>query len=146
MIGSGAADPSTIANCSNSSGMKGLREVNDTFTTSIYVTWSSSIRGPWPAPVPVVFNGTSPQLGEGRYNPSPHFLDNGGVFLAFNGGPANEAKELPGLSYSPPRPNNSDTPPWVGPFELVGDGKPVFPDHPWCLAGSGEDPFLWQDR
>lgn len=58
--------------------------------------------------------------------------------------------ELIGVAYSAPVAAASSKsemlPAWVGPFSLLNDGKPVFPTHPWCLAGAGEDPFLWKDR
>ena len=33
------------------------------FTADIFVSWAPTVYGPWPAPVPVVFDGVSPDLG-----------------------------------------------------------------------------------
>jgi hypothetical protein len=103
MIGGGDSPPSSIVNCTANRSAKNAAHGNhnndhsnngseahndddgdDNFTSSIFVTWAPSVYGPWqPAPVPVVFADGSPELGYGRYNPSPHFLDNGSVLLAF---------------------------------------------------------------
>ena len=117
-----------------------------TFTASIYVSSATSIHGPWTTPEAVVFSGTSELLGHGRSNPSPHFEEDGSVLLAFVSSPDKKGKgplkEYSGVVRSPPRTNGK--PAWIGPFELLSEA-PLLPPHFWCVAGTGEDPFLWRD-
>ena len=159
MIGTGTTVPGKIATCNSSKlTREAPRSINtsSTFTSAIYVTWSSSIHGPWPQPVPVVFEDVSPELWKGRYNPSPHFNIDGSVYLAFNAGPEKPswpksiAQEYPGIAISHGGSIDDTTstslPPWVGPFKLMNKGLPVFPKKFGCLGGTGEDPFIWKDR
>mgnify|MGYP003950361495 CR=1 FL=1 len=125
----------------------GGKPSNLNFTSAIHVSVADDITGPWSVPEPVLFEDASPSLWVGRYNPSPHFLDDGSVLLAFNGGPRNSswpksvAKEYPGIALSAPGPRN-----YRGPFKLIHHGLPVFPKKLGCFGGTGEDPFIWHDK
>ena len=111
-------------------------------TTSIHVTRSESIFGPWSALETVVMADNSAMLCGGHTNPSPHFNPDGSVYLAFQAQPCDSEHHslaLVGLAKAKS---------WRGPYSLVSP-DPVTPMHyskyhPICVAGVDEDPFLWR--
>ena len=109
--------------------------------SGISVSWAPHPSGPWTAPRRVEFshyNGT--QLNCSFTNPSPHVLANGSVLLAFQGGYCHSV--IPGVGEE--NIGVALAPSWDGVFSLV-TGAPIVEPPPWCVAGLGEDPFLWQN-
>ena len=108
---------------------------------SIHVIFSPTVFGPWSDPIPVEFTNTtdtadSQWLGGGT-NPSPHIAADGTVTLALQRTfKANPGKELLGVARAPS---------WRGPYSMVTPA-PIEPQHWYCAAGTGEDPFLWKGR
>eukprot|EP00051_Salpingoeca_urceolata_P010074 m.122744 g.122744 ORF g.122744 m.122744 type:complete len:407 (-) comp16574_c0_seq2:462-1682(-) len=121
--------PSTPVNCSG----------NSTFSvgvsSSIAVAWASSVTGPWQQ-ARVNFTNPSAILAGGFTNPSPHFLPNGTVVLAFQAQPPGKGWELVGIA-------TADS--FQGPY-VLNSGEPVTPEAWWCVAGQDEDPFLWRSH
>ena len=110
--------------------------------TSIAVSFSASVWGPWGAPRPLSYanwNGSS-LLDCGFTNPSPAILKNGSVLLAFQAGYCHSVvpgigEEMLGVAIAPS---------WDGVYTLVSK-EPILPVPGfWCVAGLAEDPFLWQ--
>ncbi|GMH77068.1 hypothetical protein TrST_g4087 [Triparma strigata] len=113
--------------------------------SSIHVQRADSIYGPWSKPQAVMFSNNSTYLCNGHTNPSPHFMPDGSVYLAFQadscGDPTHDTGAMVGLAKSAA---------WDQPFELTSP-DPVTPKdwdplHPVCWAGVDEDPFLWLDK
>lgn len=106
---------------------------------SIHAVYSPSLRGPWSAPVEIQFNDTSgagAAWNGGGTNPSPLVHQDGTVTLALQRGfTANPGKELLGVARAAT---------WRGPYTMV-TAQPVRPERPGCIAGTGEDPFLWEN-
>ena len=142
--------PATERNCSSSSssssssaGISRARasSATDDDPSGIAVSWAPRVTGPWSAPRRVEFshyNGT--QLNCSFTNPSPHVLANGSVLLAFQGGYCHSI--IPGVGEE--NIGVALAPAWGGVYALL-TGRPVVQPPPWCVAGLGEDPFLWQD-
>ncbi|GMH49969.1 hypothetical protein TL16_g00660 [Triparma laevis f. inornata] len=112
--------------------------------SSIHVSRADSVHGPWSKPKAVTFSNTSTYLCNGWTNPSPHFMPDGSVYLAFQAGscgdPHHDTGGMVGLAYATA---------WDQPFALTSP-DPVTPKnwdpiHPVCWAGVDEDPFLWLD-
>ena len=105
----------------------------------IHVIHASSVYGPWSAPLQVMFNDTSG--GEwspgGGTNPAPHIDADGTVTLALQRGfVATPGKELLGVARAPK---------WNAPYVMITP-QPVKPQEWFCVAGTGEDPFLWRSK
>jgi len=105
---------------------------------SVHVLFSRSIYGPWTSPIKVEFEEDNvTDWGAGFSNPSPHIAGDGTVTLAlqrrFN---PNPGKELLGVARASS---------WRGPFRMITP-KPVEPEKWFCVAGTGEDPFLWRSQ
>lgn len=138
MIGGTPADE---RNCSSGGAARPPRAAADDDPSGIAVSWAPRVTGPWSAPRRVEFshyNGT--QLNCSFTNPSPHVLANGSVLLAFQGGYCHEI--IPGVGEE--NIGVALAPSWDGVFALV-TGRPIVEPPPWCVAGLGEDPFLWQN-
>lgn len=132
--------PSTPRNCgSNTSGAS--RAENDP-GTSITVSFSSSVWGPWDTPRPLHYdnwNGSS-LLDCGFTNPSPQILANGSVLLAFQAGYCHSV--IPGIGEEMLGVALASS--WDGVYRLVKK-EPILPVPGfWCVAGLAEDPFLWR--
>eukprot|EP01060_Flectonema_neradi_P009249 TRINITY_DN16605_c0_g1_i1.p1 TRINITY_DN16605_c0_g1~~TRINITY_DN16605_c0_g1_i1.p1 ORF type:complete len:403 (+),score=59.40 TRINITY_DN16605_c0_g1_i1:52-1209(+) len=107
--------------------------------SGISVARSNSVYGPWDTK-PVFFDeksvNNSKWLQQGFTNPSPHIFPNGTVTLAFQAQPIGKHYELIGVARAAS---------WDTPYVLL-TGVPVVKNDPdLCVAGMGEDPFLWQD-
>ena len=114
-------------------------------SSSIHVSWSETLTGPWSDPSPVEFTDTSEYLCNGHTNPSPHFNPDGSVYLAFQAGSCHEQGHNTGALVGLARAES-----WDKPFALTSP-DPVTPIdwdpiHPVCWAGVDEDPFLWLDE
>jgi hypothetical protein len=128
--------PATERNCSGGNVVVGGDD-----PSGIAVSWAPRITGPWSAPRRVEFShDTGPLLNCSFTNPSPHVLANGSVLLAFQGGYCHSI--IPGIGEEDI--GVALAPRWDGVFALV-TGQPIVEPPPWCIAGLGEDPFLWQD-
>eukprot|EP01059_Diplonema_ambulator_P033486 TRINITY_DN7026_c0_g1_i1.p1 TRINITY_DN7026_c0_g1~~TRINITY_DN7026_c0_g1_i1.p1 ORF type:complete len:421 (+),score=83.33 TRINITY_DN7026_c0_g1_i1:129-1265(+) len=108
--------------------------------TSISTAFSRTIYGPWEVS-PLYFDAASVNaskyLHTGFTNPSPHFLPDGSLYFAFQAGEVGKHYELIGIA-------RADT--WNSTYKMV-TGEPVIPNDPYlCVAGMGEDPFLWEDK
>lgn len=134
--------PAVERNCSGSPVAAGPAHARATDDPSgISVSWAPRVTGPWSPPRRVEFshfNGT--QLNCSFTNPSPHVLANGSVLLAFQGGYCHSVisgvgEENIGVALALR---------WDGVYALV-TGAPIVEPPPWCVAGLGEDPFLWQN-
>merc|ERR1711907_423820 len=79
----------------------------------------------------------SSQWGQAVTNPSPHIEIDGSVTMALQREfRPNEGKALIGVA-------RAET--WRGPFTMITE-TPVESEHFYCVAGTGEDPFLWKTR
>jgi len=109
--------------------------------SGISASWAPTVRGPWTPPRRVEFShyNTSRLLDCAFTNPSPTILANGSVLLAFQGGYCHS--EIPGIGEEDI--GVALAPAWNGTYALV-TGEPIATPPPWCVAGLGEDPFLWQ--
>eukprot|EP01061_Rhynchopus_euleeides_P021841 TRINITY_DN3564_c0_g1_i1.p1 TRINITY_DN3564_c0_g1~~TRINITY_DN3564_c0_g1_i1.p1 ORF type:complete len:397 (+),score=19.88 TRINITY_DN3564_c0_g1_i1:44-1234(+) len=108
--------------------------------TSISTAVSPSLKGPWSIS-PLYFEGksvnASTDLRTGFTNPSPHFHPDGSVTLAFQASPLGRHYELIGVARAAS---------WNSTYALI-TGDPVIKNDPaLCVAGMGEDPFIWEDR
>jgi hypothetical protein len=108
---------------------------------SVHVVFASSVLGPWSPPVAVEFNdstGAGASWTGGGTNPSPLIHPDGSVTLALQRGfAASPGKELLGVAHAAAG--------WRGPYTMITP-VPVQPERPGCIAGTGEDPFLWENR
>ena len=107
-------------------------------TTGIFMATSDTLWGPWVVHrVNFTASSLNSWLARSFTNPSPHILPNGTIYLAFQAHPRNtsHAWELVGVARAPS---------WKGPYTIVTP-TPVFPEHWYCVAGTSEDPFVWQD-
>jgi hypothetical protein len=118
--------------------------VGDPIPSSISVSRSPSITGPWSPPSVVSFDRETEMLCGGHTNPSPHFNPDGSVHLAFQSGTCDSTIHgwaLVGLAKAAE---------WNETYVLTSD-SPVTPHdgipgfHPACVAGVDEDPFFWVD-
>eukprot|EP01063_Lacrimia_lanifica_P014194 TRINITY_DN20832_c0_g1_i1.p1 TRINITY_DN20832_c0_g1~~TRINITY_DN20832_c0_g1_i1.p1 ORF type:complete len:404 (+),score=99.47 TRINITY_DN20832_c0_g1_i1:54-1265(+) len=112
---------------------------NGTVGSDISVAYASSVYGPW-AVKQVLFDAASAAgtkyLQGGFTNPSPHFRPDGSVTLALQGGKIGGHWEMIGVARAAA---------WDGVFSIL-TAEPVIPFVPVvCIAGMGEDPFLWED-
>ena len=137
--------PSVERNCSGGGGSHlhhtHHRAAADDDPSGIAVSWAPRVTGPWSAPTRVEFshyNGT--ELNCSFTNPSPSILANGSVLLAFQGGYCHSI--IPGIGEE--NIGVALAPSWDGVYSLVS-GRPIVEPPPWCVAGLGEDPFLWQN-
>ena len=115
-------------------------------SSDIHVSKAESIHGPWSTPTPVVFSSTSEYLQGGYTNPSPHFMPDGSVYLAFQAGFSGKGKHAHGHALvgiaNAPSPFGDFT--YVTPDPVTPmDWDPI---HPVCWGGVDEDPFLWIDK
>ena len=110
--------------------------------SGISVSWAPTVLGPWTTPKRVEFShyNTSRILDCSFTNPSPTILANGSVLLAFQGGYCHSI--IPGIGEE--NIGVAIAPSWDGVYALV-TGAPIATPPPWCVAGLGEDPFLWQN-
>lgn len=143
----GAGGSQNVPACANATGYginkvsthsarSHLTRISGSVSGSVHVTFSVSIYGPWTRPIPVDFeDGNGTDWGAGFSNPSPHIAEDGTVTLAlqrrFN---SNPGKELLGVARASS---------WRGPFRMITP-TPVEPEKWYCVAGTGEDPFLWR--
>ena len=140
--------PSAPANCTSSpDGLtKGsgdwhaTRTSDDGASGSIRVSFSHQLAGPWSAPQVVLFSNVnaSSYIGCGYTNPSPFVFENGTVLLAFQGGPCVNPSpfsyEMLGVAIAPS---------WNASYVVINDGQPIVTPDWYCVAGFGEDPFVW---
>jgi hypothetical protein len=135
MIG---GQPSTQQDC-RSAGVRNRAAGDD--PSGISVSWAPSVRGPWTTPQRLVFShyNTSKILDCAFTNPSPAILANGSILLAFQGGYCHSI--VPGIGEEDI--GVALAPSWNGTYALV-TGEPIAMPPPWCIAGFGEDPFIWQ--
>ena len=150
MIGDGTSTdvPDCTANDTTVRQKRSLLDKSrgESFATSIYVTRSDSVHGPWSPLRSVEFTDSSSDMLCGGYtNPSPHFNPDGSVHLAFQAQPCDPPEHqhwaLVGVAFAAA---------WDAPFSLVSP-DPVTPHnyskyHPVCVAGIDEDPFLWRSE
>ena len=140
-IGTGGATTAPIgatretassSSADNTSGARGL------VGGAIHVIYSASLRGPWSNATQVKFDdGNSTAWNGGGSNPSPHIGPDGTVTLALQRQfTANKGKELIGVARAAS---------WRGPFTMITTA-PIEPEKFYCVAGTGEDPFLWKTR
>ncbi|CAF1400850.1 unnamed protein product [Didymodactylos carnosus] len=104
---------------------------------SIHVATSQSINGPWTVHPSLNFTNwnSSATLDCDYSNPSPLLLSNGSIMLAFTAGYCHSGKEFIGVAIADH---------FLGPYRLTSD-QPILPTPWYCVAGFGEDAFLWQD-
>ena len=135
--------PTTPANCSTDgpqpSERRGAAAVRGA-SGSIRVSYAKHLAGPWSQPQVVEFdhvNSTS-WIGCGYTNPSPFVFDNGSVLLAFQGGPCKDPSpfdvEMIGVALAPS---------WNATYSVLNHGQPIVLPEWICVAGFGEDPFVW---
>jgi hypothetical protein len=147
MIGGVPIEPvncTTSRSSSNIMAKKGLRSPKAVTPKgaggSIRVSFAPRLSGPWTAPALVNFSGVNATswIGCGYTNPSPLILPNGTVMLAFQGGPCKDPSpfdvEMLGVAAAPS---------WNATFKVLNGGQPIVLPEWYCLAGFGEDPFLW---
>lgn len=143
MIGDGTNEnPSDCTENISSISARGTKKRMSSGASSIHVTRSESIYGPWSPLHTVEFTATSDQLCGGHTNPSPHFNPDGSVYLAFQAQPCEteyHSWALVGVA-------KADS--WNAPYTYTSP-DPVTPHnyskyHPVCVAGIDEDPFLWR--
>lgn len=136
-IGSGDESPSSVVNCSTATPPEMSSASFASSTSSIHAVHATSIYGPWSSPVSLEFpiNTSSSQWGPEVTNPSPHVESDGSVTMALQREfTPNEGKELIGVA-------RAST--WQGPYRMITE-TPIEPEHFYCVAGTGEDPFLWK--
>lgn len=142
MIG---GQPSTQQDCRVSQRSAGLRSraAAGDDPSGISVSWAPSVRGPWTTPQRLSFShyNTSKILDCAFTNPSPAILANGSILLAFQGGYCHSI--VPGIGEEDI--GVALAPSWNGTYALV-TGEPIAIPPPWCVAGLGEDPFLFQSK
>eukprot|EP00940_MAST-03C_sp_MAST-3C-sp2_P000135 g135.t1 len=132
-IGDGNAPRESVKNCTNSKISAPTERVFS--TGSIHAIHGPTVFGPWSDPVAISFDDNNSAWGGAVTNPSPHVESDGTVTMALQRAfEANPGKELIGVA----RANR-----WTGPFKMI-TSSPVEPEHWYCVAGTGEDPFLWK--
>ena len=108
--------------------------------TAISTAVSPSLKGPWSIS-PLYFEGksvnASTDLRAGFTNPSPHFHPDGSVTLAFQASPLGRHYELIGVARAAS---------WNSTYALITGDSVIKNDPALCVAGMGEDPFIWEDR
>lgn len=131
-IGTGNAPSKSVKNCSKTKISEDA--LGNVTTGSIHAIHAPSVVGPWSDPVAITFSD-DPMWGASVTNPSPHIDSDGTVTMALQRGfNANPGKELIGVARAKT---------WRGPFTMI-TSSPVEPQHFYCIAGTGEDPFLWK--
>ena len=102
--------------------------------TSIHVSYSVSLLGPWSTPAPINYTNVdaTSSIGCGYTNPSPHVLANGSVLFAFQGGPCNGG-EVPGISYE--MIGLAIAQRWDSPYAVLNKGQPIAKPGIECIAG-----------
>jgi hypothetical protein len=109
--------------------------------SGIAASWAPRITGPWSPPRRIEFSHyqNASLLDCSFTNPSPAILANGSVLLAFQGGYCHSV--VPGVGEEDI--GVAIAPSWNGTYALV-TGAPIAIPPPWCIAGLGEDPFLYR--
>ena len=161
-IGSGDAKASTVKDCTTANTATTTTSLTTTTMSrssthsaersrrravvggEIHAIWSPSLLGPWSTPVPIEFNDTIPRGHNtsrwtgGGYNPSPLIAADGTTHLAVHRTfAATPGKELLGVAVATS---------WRGPFTML-TAIPIKPEaglNVLCVAGTGEDPFLYR--
>ena len=139
MIG-GTGPPAAQQDCRRAAGAALPQRAPDPDPSGIAVSWAPSVLGPWTPPRRVEFshyNGSA-LLNCAFTNPSPTLLANGSVLLAFQGGYCHSI--IPGIGEEDIGVALASS--WNGTYALV-TGAPIALPPPWCVAGLGEDPFLY---
>ena len=130
-------NPTTPASCNASEAMADAAP-GEIVSGSVHTVTASRIAGPWSSPRPVQFDDAAgSRWTGGGTNPSPHVAANGTVTLALQrpyNASGSVGKELLGVARASS---------WRGPFAML-TAAPVDPEKWFCLAGTGEDPFLWR--
>ena len=131
---------SSSSGSSSSSGdiSSGSSSTNSsTFVGSIHAIYSAKgLFCPWSDPVAIPFVEDA-AWGQSVTNPSPYIDEDGTVTLALQRGfNDNPGKELIGVARATS---------WRGPFRMLTP-HPIEPEHWYCVAGTGEDPFLWKTQ
>lgn len=131
-------------NCSDSTNSS-VRSLRDDIQTGIPTLTGSRIfamhspfgvRGPWSSPREIEFED-DPAWSAGGTNPSP-VIDpkDGSVTLAIHRVHSTDpGKALLGIARAAT---------WEGPYHMLSP-MPITPQQWFCVAGQGEDPFLWQN-
>jgi hypothetical protein len=132
--------PSVPTNCSHGQQPTAAAAAAAPVGGEIHAIYAPTVHGPWTVPHQIAFddgvNASASVWTGGGYNPSPSIDLDGTVTLALQRAyRASPGKELLGVARA-----NS----WRGPYKMITT-RPVQPERPWCVAGTGEDPFLWRD-
>lgn len=134
--------PSTQQDCRMGTLARRLRTSSTDDPSGIAVSYAPTVLGPWSHPTRVEFShyNTSALLNCAFTNPSPSILPNGSVLLAFQGGYCHSI--IPGIGEEDI--GVALAPSWNATYALV-TGAPIATLPPWCVAGLGEDPFLYRN-
>ena len=143
-IGDGTENTSLVQNCTNTSAVSVTSKL---VGGEIHAMWSPTLLGPWNSPVKIEFNDTgvtnssgSPLWLGGGYNPSVWVSQSGVAHLAVHRTfSASPGKELLGVAVATS---------WKGPYRMV-TRKPIRPETGvdiLCIAGTGEDPFIYRGQ